>query len=146
MSDDDAIQRPMYWGPGGPPKKKELVESWTPGRSCAETWGPYHQVLFPPHRVTPWIRFKIMTNGVNIACRFWDEREALRADYESAYGGDPERWPVRHPGVVLESVPWVARAACIGCQWLQYPGTSMREDDWRATAAEFAQQHQDSSE
>ena len=143
MTDDDAaVQRSMYWGPGGPPENRELVDSWTPGRSDADSWGPYHQVLFPPHEVTPWIRFKIMTSGVNVARRLWDEREALRADYEAAHGDDPEAWPVRHPGVVLESVEWVAHVACLGCQWLDENGPDMRRDDWRAAADGSAIRHQ----
>ena len=145
MTDDDASQRPLYWGPGGPPENRELVESWTPGRSDDSSWGPYHRALFRPHEVTPWIRFKIMTSGVNVARRLWDEREALRVDYEAIHGGDPEEWPVRHPGIVLESVQWIAHAACLGCQWFDRDGTSMQKQDWRIAAAEAASEHQKST-
>jgi hypothetical protein len=32
--------------------------------------------MFPPGRlVTPWIRFKVMSTGVNVARRLWDQRE-----------------------------------------------------------------------
>jgi hypothetical protein len=146
MADHDASQKPMYWGPAGPPANRKLVDSWTPGRGDADSWGPYHHVLFRPHKVTPWIRFKTMTTGVNIARRLWDEREALRADYEAAHGEDPEHWPVSHPGVVLETVPWVAHAACVGCQWLDRSGMYMRDENWRAAVAEAALQHQNTPE
>ncbi len=145
MTDDDASQRPLYWGPRGPPENRELVDSWTPGRSGDSSWGPYHQVLFRPHKVTPWIRFKIMSSGVNIARRLWDEREALRVAHEAVHGDDREGWPVRHPGIVLESVQWMAHAACLGCQWLYRDGTYMKEN-WRITAAEVASRHQESTE
>ena len=127
-----------------PGRKDELVDSWTPGSGYADSWGPYHQALFPPHQVTHWIKFKIATSGVNIARRLWDEREALRLDYQAAHGDDPDAWPVRHPGVVLESVQWVAHAACIGCQWFDRDGTYMRDEGWRSTAAEVAVGHQNS--
>lgn len=146
MSDDDAREAPLYWGPGGPPAKPELVDSWTPGRSDDSSWGPYHQVLFRPREVTPWVRFKTMTTGVNMARRLWDEREHRRVEYEAAHGDDPEKWPVRHSGVVLESVQWIAHAACLGCQWLDPRGTSMRVEGWRATAADAAREHHESVE
>ena len=146
MTDDDAREAPLYWGPGGPPAKPELVDSWTPGRSDHSSWGPYHQVLFRPREVTPWVRYKIMTTGVNVARRLWDEREQKRVEYEAAHGDDPEEWPVRHPGVVLESVQWMAHAACLGCQWLAPRGTSTRVEGWRATAADVAREHQESVE
>jgi hypothetical protein len=141
---DQPPDRPMYWGPGSPKGKRELVDSWTPGGGYADTWGPYHQALFPARKVTPWIRFKTMSSGANIAQRLWDEREALRLAHEAARGDDPEQWPVRHPGVVLESVLWVAHAACLRCQWFDRDGTYMKEDTWRTTAAEVALQHQHS--
>lgn len=130
---------------GDPSGRQRTRNSWTPGPGYADTWGPYHQALFRPHQVTEWIRFKIMSSGVNVARRLWDEREALRADYETEHGVDPARWPVRHPGIVLESVQWVAHAACLGCQWFDRAGTSMRTDDWRATAAEVALRHQNTT-
>lgn len=142
MTDDG--QRPLYWGPAGPPKDRELVDSWTPGRSDASTWGPYHSVLFPPRKTTPWIRYKIMTTGLNIAKRLWDEREARRRAYESVHGDDPAHWPTRHPAVVLESVEWTAHAGCLGCQWLDREGVYMKVDGWHAEATKNAEQHQES--
>lgn len=142
MADDHASQRPSYRGSGGSPENHALVESWTPGTGYADSWGPYHQVLFPPHQVTPWIRFKIMTSGVNIGRRLWAEREALRADYEVAHGVDPEAWPQRHPVVALESVQSIAHAACLGCQWLDRRGTSTSAAGLRAAAA----RHPDSAD
>jgi hypothetical protein len=85
-----------------------------------------------------------MSSGVNIARRLWDEREALRADYEAVHGDDPAAWPVRHPGIVLESVQWIAHGACLGCQWLEREGTSMKDENWRTMAAGAALQHQES--
>jgi hypothetical protein len=48
--------------------------------SAAATWGPYFDAEFgPPHRVRAWIAWKISSTGVNIARRWWDQREELRA-------------------------------------------------------------------
>lgn len=85
-----------------------------------------------------------MSSGANIAQRLWDEREALRLVYQAAHGDDAEQLPVPHPGVVLESVLWVAHAACLRCPWFDRGGTYMKEDAWRTTAAEVALQHQHS--
>ena len=92
-----------------------------PSRVCSigheDTWGPYWDVMFPPSRVTGWINWKRGSTGVNIARRFWAQREYLRRAYESVYGPDPEAWPSRHPGVVLDSVAHIDHPACLGCQW-----------------------------
>jgi hypothetical protein len=77
------------WGPGGRPEHPELVERWTLSTSIG--WRAYHQSMFPPDRlVTPWIRFKVMSTGVNVARRLWDQREELREAYEVEHGSDPE--------------------------------------------------------
>jgi hypothetical protein len=88
------------------------------------TWGPYWDVMFPPAQVTAWISFKRGSTGVNIARRFWAQREYLRRAYESVYGSDPAAWPSRHPGVVLDAVPSVDHPACLGCQWFGGGGGS----------------------
>lgn len=87
------------------------------------TWGPYWDALFKPARVTAWIDWKRATTGVNVARRLWDQREYLRRVYESVFGSDPDAWPSRHPGVVLDAVPWVSHAACLGCQWFDADGS-----------------------
>lgn len=84
---------------------------WSAGNS--DTWGPYWDAMFRPAQVTAWINWKRGSTGVNIARRLWDQREYLRRAYESVYGTDPEQWPSRHPGVILDG-----NAACLGCQWL----------------------------
>jgi hypothetical protein len=79
-----------HWGPGGPSAKSELIERWTPSTSIG--WRAYHKSFFPPGGlVTPWIRFKVMSTGVNVARRLWDQREELRAAYEVEHGSDPLR-------------------------------------------------------
>jgi len=119
------------WGPGGLRAKSELVERWTPSTSIG--WRAYHRSIFPPGRlVTPWIRFKVMSTGVNVARRLWDQREELRETYEVEHGSDQDDWPHRHPGIVIDAVQFVAHAACLGCQWIDQPGTSMEE--WRNPA------------
>ena len=80
--------------------------------------GPYFDALFPPQEVSPWIAWKIRSTGVGIARRLWDQREQLRGEYGDVHGTDPARWPVQHPGVVLDAVPSTAHGACLGCQWL----------------------------
>jgi hypothetical protein len=82
------------------------------------TWGPYWDVLFPPITCTAWVDFKRGSSGVNVARRYWDQREYLRRAYEAVYGADPQSWPSRHPGVVLDAVATGRHAACLGCQWL----------------------------
>ena len=111
--------------------------------SAAKTWGPYFDAEFgPPHRVRSWIAWKISSTGVNIARRRWDQREELRQAYGSVHGTDPDRWPARHPGVVLDAVLWVAHAACLGCQWIDKRGYSMREPDELDGARSLAHRHQ----
>ena len=91
------------------------------------SWGPYWDAIFTPGEVTAWINFKRGSTGVNIARRFWEQREHLRRVYESVFGPDPHCWPSRHPGVVLDAVPTVSHAACLGCQWFEPRGDSPLE-------------------
>jgi hypothetical protein len=86
----------------------------------ASTWGPYFGALFPPQEVSPWIAWKIRSTGVGIARRLWDQREQLRGQAGDVHGTDPARWPVQHPGVVLDAVPSIAHGACLGCQWTNF--------------------------
>lgn len=88
------------------------------------SWGPYWDVMFPQREVSAWINFKRGSTGVNIARRFWAQREYLRHAYEAVYGTDPDAWPSRHPGVVLDAVPAVDHPACLGCQWFGSGGAS----------------------
>jgi hypothetical protein len=67
-----------------------------------------------------------MSTGVNVARRLWDQREELREAYEAVHGSDPGSWPHRHPGIVIDAVQFVVHAACLGCQWIDQPGTSIR--------------------
>jgi hypothetical protein len=83
---------------------QELKDSWEPGPGYADTWGPYYSAQFPPTKVTPWINFKRMGSGVNVVRRHWDQREELRAAYEAEHGSDPDNWPHRHPGIVIDAV------------------------------------------
>lgn len=92
----------------------------------ADAWGLYDEVLFRPRRVAPWIAFKQMRTGMNVAGRLWRERERLRREYEAIHGVDPERWPERHPDVVLQSTHWIAHPACLGCSWLDRDGIDTR--------------------
>ena len=113
--------------------------------SAAATWGPYFDAEFgPPHRVRAWIAWKISSTGVNIARRWWDQREELRQAYEAENGSDPDRWPTPHPGIVIDAVQWVAHAACLGCQWIDMPGTDMKDPRWREDAAAVARRHKSS--
>ncbi len=136
-------QEILDWGPGrGGGSSRELVEAWTPSRGEVENWGAYYNVLFQPRMVTPWIKFKRMSSGVNIARRLWDEREDLRRGYETHHGVDPGQWPVSHPGAVLENVKWIAHPACLRCQWL-HADVYMKEGDWRNVATDHALRHQE---
>jgi hypothetical protein len=49
--------------------------------------------MFRPRMVTPWINGKRGSTGVDIARRYWDQREYLRLTYEPVYGSDPLNWP-----------------------------------------------------
>jgi hypothetical protein len=110
---------------------------------AAATWGPYFDSQFgPPQRVRSWIAWKISSSGVNIARRKWHQREEQRWAYEAVHGTDPDQWPARHPGVVLDAVLSVAYAGCLGCQWIGMPGISMNDPGWRDAAAAVARRHQ----
>jgi hypothetical protein len=85
-----------------------------------------------------------MGSGVNVVRRHWDQREELRAAYEAEHGSDPDNWPHRHPGIVIDAVQFVAHAACLGCQWLAQPGNSMSDEGWREAAAAVARRHESS--
>jgi hypothetical protein len=85
-----------------------------------------------------------MSTGVNVARRLWDQREELREAYEAVHGSDPGSWPHRHPGIVIDAVQFVAYAACLGCQWIDQPGTSMRGTGWREASAVVARHHESS--
>jgi hypothetical protein len=114
--------------------------------SSAATWGPYFTAQFgPSHRVREWISWKISSTGVNIVRRQWDQREELRAAYEAVHGTDPDRWPNRHPGIVIDAVLWVAEPACLGCHWIDMPGIYMKDPGWRETATAVARRHESSN-
>jgi hypothetical protein len=85
-----------------------------------------------------------MSTGVNVARRLWDQREELREAYQAVHGSDPESWPHRHPGIVIDAVHFVAHAACLGCQWIDQPGTSMTELGWREASAALVRRHESS--
>ena len=106
-------------------------------------WHAYHKSIFPPGRlVTPWIRFKVMSTGVNIARRLWDQREELREAYEVEHGSDQDGWPHRHPGIVLTAVPSIAHGGCLGCQWFDVRGHWMGHADWFERACIWPHRHQ----
>jgi len=108
-------QTPPSPGFDSPSRLVELLaDSWQPSPGLATAWGPYFQALFPPRRVTPWINFKRMSTGVNIARRLWGQREGLRQEYEALHGTNQAHWPTEHPGIVLDAVQWVAHPACLG--------------------------------
>ena len=109
------------------PNRGPLMPSTQWSASYSTTWGPYWDAMFPPATVTGWINWKRGSTGVNIARRFWDQREYLRRTYESVYGDNPEAWPSRHPGVVLDAVPSIDHAACLGCQWFDRSGRAPYE-------------------
>ncbi|OBE93703.1 hypothetical protein A5776_03875 [Mycolicibacterium elephantis] len=108
------MNRSPYGGPVKPSTR------WATRSS--DTWGPYWDAMFPPRLATSWVDWKMGSTGVNVAKRFWAQREYLRRTYESVFGEDPERWPSRHPGVVLDAVPRIDHAACLGCSWFEPHG------------------------
>ena len=109
------------------------------------TWGAYWNALFPPRLVTPWIDFKRMSTGVNVARRLWDQREYLRRTYEAVYGTDPEGWPSQHPGVVLDEVLWIAHPACLRCRWFDAGGHNMKRPEGLRQALVLARRHETSN-
>jgi hypothetical protein len=142
-SDDD---RPLEryaprWSPRADVRADGLKMSPQLGRYL---WGPYFNALFPSRLVTQWIYFKIGSSGMNVARRLWDQREDLRREYEVVHGTDRASWPVRHPGVVLDCVKWIAHPACLGCYWFHKQGPYMREEGWHDRALRQATSHQES--
>lgn len=106
------------------PNRQRLRPSTRASAGYSTTWGPYWDAMFKPRQVTEWIDWKRCSTGVNIARRFWAQREYLHRTYQAVHGEDPEQWPSRHPGVVLDAVPTIDHAACLGCQWFGPPGPS----------------------
>jgi hypothetical protein len=47
-------------------------------------------------------------------------------------------------GIVIDAVQWVAHAACLGCQWIDMPGTDMKDPRWREDAAAVGRRHESS--
>jgi hypothetical protein len=45
---------------------------------------------------------------------------------------------------VIDAVQFVAHAACLGCQWIDQPGTSMSDEGWWEAAAAVARRHESS--
>lgn len=105
-------------------------------------WGAYWNALFPPRLVSPWIDFKRMSTGVNVARRLWSQREYLRHTYKSVHGADPRDWPSQHPGVVLDAVLWVAHAACLRCQLFDATTSDIRTPERRSQALAAALHHE----
>jgi hypothetical protein len=79
---------------------------------AATTWGPYYEALHPPRRVHWIVNWKAVPTWIDQATNLWHRRQELRRAYEAAHGSDQAKWPVQHPGVLLNS-----RAACLGCNW-----------------------------
>ena len=52
--------------------------------------------------------------------------------------------PWRAPHAGLYAVPSTAHGACLGCQWIDQPGTSMEEPGWRDASATVARRHDSS--
>lgn len=93
-----------------------------------EGWGAYHRVMFPDFesRVTSgFIRWKILSTGVDIAAGLWEARERERQAWEDEHGSDPDRWPISHPPVVLWQ-PHAAHAACLRCLWFDDSSGNIR--------------------
>jgi hypothetical protein len=70
------------------------------------------------------------------------QRERLRGEYEDVHGTDRALWPVQHPGVVLDAMPSTAHGACLGCQWFDVRGHSMRHSDWFERASIWPHRHE----
>jgi hypothetical protein len=116
-----------FYDPTGRPK---TTVSGPAPQWAASTWGPYFDKMFPPPEVSKWISWKMTSTGTNIARRLWDQREELRGEYVDVHGPDRALWPLEHPGVVLDAVPSTAHGACLGCQWFDVQGHSVRHSDW----------------
>jgi hypothetical protein len=101
--------------------------------------------MFPPRQGSAFDSWKRKSTGANVARRLWEQRQRLRQEYEAVHGTNLARWPVRHPGVVLDAVQWVAQPACLGCTWFDEVGVSMKKPDWLDEATERARRHQDSN-
>jgi hypothetical protein len=89
---------------------------------AASTWGPYYEALHPPCRVHWIVNWKAVPNWIDHATNLWHRRQGLRRAYEAAHGSDPAKWPVQHPGVLLDF-----HAACLGCNWF-HAGGRYRDD------------------
>ena len=128
-----------FCDPTGRPK---IAVSRPAPQWAASTWGPYFDAMFPPQEVSKWISWKMTSTGTNIARRLWDQREQLRGEYEDVHGTDRARWPIQHPGVVLDAVLSSAHGACLGCPWFDVRGHWMGHPDWFERASVWPHRHQ----
>jgi hypothetical protein len=129
------------WGPGGPRPRSALVELWTPSSSVG--WRAYHKAMFPPGGlVTPWIRFKKMSTGVNVARRLWDQREELREAYEARSARQRSR-AAPSPSASHRPRCSGSPSRCLGCQWIDSPVPRWSNPGWRDAAA-AARRHESS--
>jgi hypothetical protein len=128
-----------FYDPAGRPK---ITVSRPAPQWAASNVGPYFDAMFPPQEVSTWISWKMTSTGTNIARRLWDQREQLRAEYGDVHGADRELWPVQHPGVVLDAVLSSAHGGCLGCQWFDVVGHSMRHSHWFERASMWPHRHQ----
>jgi hypothetical protein len=72
-------------------------------------------------------------------------RTSSRSGSSSFDGGaETAAWPAQHPGVALDTVPWVVHAACLRCHWFDPNRHSMERPDRLEEALVLARRHQTS--
>lgn len=99
-------------------------------------WQEFHQQMFDLSSApSSWIRFKMLSTGVNIARQLLAARNRGRAAWVERWGSDPVAWPLAHPPVVLW-LPYSATAACLRCLWIDDAPRS--PEDAAASAREHA--------
>jgi hypothetical protein len=122
-------------GPNRPSRAAASNEP-TAARSARDNdagWETYHEQMFDLSEApNAFIRWKILSSGVNLARQLAGARNRGRAAWVAEHGQDPDAWPLPHPPAVLW-MPTVASAACLRCLWLGYRGVG--DPDEAAAAA-----------
>ncbi len=90
---------------------------WPPGDESG--WEHYHRHMYDVDEAeNDFIRWKMLSSGVNTALQVASARNRALKFWMKEHGEDRSTWPFPHPPAVLWQPCVVARAACLGCWWL----------------------------
>jgi hypothetical protein len=125
---------------------QELKDSWEPGPGYADTLGAVLQRAISAHEGDS--LDQLQADGFRRQrgpATLGPARGAARSSRSRARQRSRELAPSPSGDCDRRgAVQFVAHAACLGCQWIDQPGTSMEEPGWREAAAAVARRHESS--